>query len=69
MKTLFKILCTFLCFASLSACDNKKDTSSSCTSSTPVSPNEEAIATLKAFKTTLSSLKLKQVQKLFLKPK
>ncbi len=67
MKTLFKILCTFLCFASLSACDNKKDTSSSCTSSTPVSPNEEAIATLKAFKTTLSSFKTEASSKTFSK--
>lgn len=59
MKLGFKILCALLCFASLSACDNNggsSSTSSSTSTLTPVDPNEEAIASLNAFKETLSSL-------------
>lgn len=59
MKLGFKILCALLCFASLSACDNNggsSSTSSSTSTTTPVDPNEEAIASLNAFKETLSSL-------------
>ena len=59
MKLGFKILCALLCFASLSACDNNggsSSTSSSTSTTTPVDPNEETIASLNAFKETLSSL-------------
>ena len=59
MKLGFKILCALLCFASLSACDKSKNsssTSSSTSTTTPVDPNEETIASLNAFKETLSSL-------------
>lgn len=59
MKIGFKILCALLCFASLSACDKSKNsssTSSSTSTTTPVDPNEETIASLNAFKETLSSL-------------
>ena len=70
MKLGFKILCALLCFASLSACDNNggsSSTSSSTSTTTPVDPNEEAIASLNAFKETLSSLNKGATTKSFTK--